>query len=134
MFSESISLLALLVVHFGFAALLGALVKRVHSLVEGSVLTFLALLYVAATFTLPMPAWANILVLLAGFFLAALSASRIPRPLFQPQVGWFYAGFAMLLILLWSAAQAWQYPLLTLGAAAGLAATLAWRRGLRVSS
>lgn len=133
MFSESIALLALLVVHFGFAALLGALVSRVRTLAEGGFLAFLALLYLVATFTLPLPVWGNVLVLLGGFFLAALSASRFPRPLFQPRVGWFYTGFAMLLIFLWSAAQGWQYPLLTLGAAAGLAATMSWRRGLRIS-
>lgn len=134
MLSDSISLLALLVVHFGFAALLGALVNRVRSLAETCLLVFLALLYLAATFTLPLPLWANALVLLAVVFLAALSASRVQRPLFQPRIGLFYAGFAMLLILLWSAVQGWQYPLLTLGAAAGIAATLAWRRGLQISS
>lgn len=131
MFSQSISLLALLVVHFGFAALLGALVRRVQSVSEGLVLTFLSLLYIAATFTLPLPVWANVIVVLGSLFLAALATSRIPKSLFQPRVGWFYAGAAMALILLWSAVQGWQYPLLTLGAAAGLAATLAWRRGLR---
>lgn len=130
MFSDSISLLTLLVVHFGFAGLLGALLIRVRTLAEGSILAFLAVLYLAATFTLPMPAWANILVLLVSLFLAALSASRIPRKLFQPRIGWLYAGFAMLLILLWSTVQGWQYPLLSMGAAAGLAATLAWRRGM----
>lgn len=130
MFSESISLLALLVVHFGFAALLGALVNRVQWLAEGAVLAFLSLLYLMATFTLPLPLWADFLVLLGSFFLAALSASRIPRPLFQPRVGWFYAGLAMLLILFWSAAQGWQYPLLTLGAGAGLIGTFARGRGL----
>lgn len=131
MFSQSISLLALLVIHFGFAALLGALVRRVQSIPEGVVLTFLSFLYLAATFTLPLPVWANGIVVLSSIFLATLAASRIPKPLFQPRVGWFYAGIAMSLILLWSAVQGWQYPLLTLGAAAGLAATLAWRRGLR---
>ena len=133
MFSESISLLALLSVHFGFAALLGTLVKRVQTLVEAGILSFLALIYIAATFTLPLQAWANSVVLLAGLFVAVLSAARIPRPLFQPRIGLFYAGFAMLLILLWSAVQGWQYLLITLGAAAGLAATLALRRGLNTS-
>jgi hypothetical protein len=133
MFSESISLLALLSVHFGFAALLGALVKRVQNLVEAGILSFLALIYIVATFTLPLQAWANSVVLLASLFVAALSAARIPRPLFQPRIGLFYASFAMLLILLWSAVQGWQYPLITLGAAAGLAATLALRRGLNTS-
>lgn len=128
MFSESISLLALLSVHLGFAALLGALVKRVQTLIEGVILSFLSLIYLVATFTLPLPVWANALVILASLFLAALAASRIPRSLFQPRVAWFYAGFAMLLILLWTTAQGWQYPLITLGALAGLAATLAWRR------
>ncbi len=133
MFIESISLLALLTVHFGFAALLGALVSRVQTWIEGTVLAFLTLIYLAATFTLPLPAWANFVVMLSSFFVAALAASRIPRPVFQPRIGLFYAGFAMLLILLWSAVQGWQYPLITLGAAAGLAATLAWRRGIGIS-
>jgi hypothetical protein len=133
MFSESISLLALLSVHFGFAALLGALMKRVQTLVEAGILCLLALIYIVATFTLPLPVWANSVVLVASLFVAALSATRIPRPLFQPRIGLFYAGFTMLLILLWSAVQGWQYPLITLGAAAGLAATLALRRGLSIS-
>jgi len=133
MFSESISLLALLSVHFGFAALLGALMKRVQTLVEAGILSLLALIYIVATFTLPLPVWANSVVLVASLFVAALSATRIPRPLFQPRIGLFYAGFTMLLILLWSAVQGWQYPLITLGAAAGLAATLALRRGLSIS-
>jgi len=134
MFSESISLLALLSVHFGFAALLGALVKRVQTLAEGGILAFLSLIYLMATFTLPLPMWGNTLVLLVSLLLAGLSASRIPRSLFRPRVGWFYVGFAMLLILLWSAVQGWQYPVITLGAVAGLAATLAWKRGLSFPS
>jgi hypothetical protein len=130
MFSDSISLLTLLVIHFGFAGLLGAMAGRIRTVLESGVLAFLALVYLVATFTLPLPTWANVLVLMASLFLAALSASRFPRQLFQPRVGWLYAGFAMLLVLLWSTVQGWQYPVLTLGAAAGLAATLAWRRGL----
>ena len=131
MFSSSISLLTLLVIHFGFAALLGALLNRVKTVTDGFLFTFLAILYLFATFTLPLPWWGNVLVLLGSFFLASLSAARIPRSIFRPRNGWLYAGLAMLLVLTWSSAQGWQYPMITLGAAAGLAALLALRRGLQ---
>lgn len=134
MFSDTISLLALLIIHFGFAGLLGRAASRVQTLVEGAFLAFFSILYLAAAFALPMPVWANGLVLLASFIVATLSASRSSRPLHQPGLSWSYASFAMFLILLWSAAQGWQYPLLALGASAGLAALLALRRGLAIAS
>ena len=131
MFPEFITLLALLVVHLGFAGLLGGLVNHVHTPAEGAELTFLALLYLAATFTLPMPAWANVLVLLAAIFLAALAVTRSKKPLFEQPISWSYIAFTMLLIALWCTAQGWHYPLLALGATAGVAAVLAiYKRSL----
>ncbi|MEX1071719.1 MAG: hypothetical protein WEC37_03745 [Anaerolineales bacterium] len=130
MFSETISLVALLAVHFGFAALLGALMSRAVSLFHGSTLGVASFLYMTATFTLPLALWTKIIVLLISALLFALSAARTPKFLFHPRIGWLYAGLAMSLIFAWTATQGWQTPLLSLGAAAGLAATLAWRRGL----
>ncbi|HLD94839.1 MAG TPA: hypothetical protein VI703_11615 [Anaerolineales bacterium] len=134
MFSDTISLLALLIVHFGFAGLLGRAASRVQTLVEGAFLVFFSILYLTATFALPMPVWVNGLVLLASFIVATLSASRASRNQLRPGLSWSYASFAMLLILLWSAVQGWQAPLLALGASAGLAALLALRRGLAIAS
>jgi hypothetical protein len=134
--SETLSLIALLAVHFGFAALLGALMSRAVSyrdrlgLFQGSVLGVASFLYMTATFTLPLELWTKVIVLLISALLFGLSAAQTPRFLFHPRIGLLYAGLAMTLILAWTATQGWQIPLLSLGAAAALAATLAWRRGL----
>lgn len=117
--------------HFGFAALLGALMTRALTLAHGSILGVASFLYMLASLTLPLAVWTKIIVLAVSLFLFTLSAARTPKFLFQPEIGWLYAAFAMGLVLLWTATQGWQIPLLSLGAAAGLAATLAWRRGLR---
>lgn len=128
--SETLSLVALLAVHFGFAALLGALMSRAVNLFHGSVLGVASFLYMTATFTLPFELWTRVIVLLISALLFGLSAAQTPRFLFHPRIGWLYAGLAMTLIFAWTATQGWQTPLLSLGAAAALAATLAWRRGM----
>lgn len=131
MATDLIALTALLVMYFGFAALLGALMTRALTLAHGAILGIASFLYLLATVTLPMALTTKIIVLAVSLVLFALAAARTPRFLFQPEIGWLYAAFAMGLVLLWTVTQGWQVPLLSLGAAAALAAILAWRRGLR---
>jgi hypothetical protein len=128
-----ISLPALLAVQIGFAALLGAVLRNAHTVAQRVAALVAGLLFVVAGLVLPLGLaykaglWMFSAIAFAAFALRPF-AFKWPR-----RFGWLYAGFAMLLILAWSAAQGSPLPLLLLGVAAGLAAALAWRRGWRVA-
>jgi hypothetical protein len=123
-----VSFSALLAIQFGFAALLGALVSQSRTVVDRVLLAASALLFVGASVALPMTlmfklfAWIVSALLFIGFLDIPLTIRSKPR------FAWLYVVFAMALIITWSAAQAIQPQLLALGAAAALAAGLAWRR------
>jgi hypothetical protein len=124
-----VSFSALLAIQFGFAALLGALVGQTRAIMDRVLLAASALLFVGASVALPMAlmfklfVWAVSILLFIGFLDIPLAFRSKPR------FAWLYIVFAMALVITWSAAQAIQPQLLALGAAAALAAGLAWRRG-----
>jgi hypothetical protein len=133
LFTNWISFSALLVVQFGFAALLGAMVSQTRRPFERALLAASGLLYVGASLALPLSlafrlvVWVASALLFAGFLNTSLTLRANPR------LGWLYLTFAMALILAWSATQSPQIPLLALGATAALAAAVAWRRSLSIA-
>ncbi len=123
-----VSFSALLTIQFGFAALMGALVGQSRAIVDRVLLAASALLYVGASLALPMDlvlklfVWPVSALLFIGFLNIPLTFRSRPR------FAWLYVVFAMALIITWSAGQIVQLPLVVMGAAAALAAGLAWRR------
>jgi hypothetical protein len=129
-----ISFPALIAIHLGFAALLGV----VSGAARGSrwqfatycALAFGGLLFLGANLAFPLPMWANSLLWIASAAAFGLgyqfSEEAKPRAAF----GWYYAGAAMLLVLVWGLVQDWRSPTLILGLSAALAAGISLRRGL----
>jgi hypothetical protein len=129
-----ISLPALLAVHLGFAALLGA-VSGTARQTRWQFPTYCAvglgsLLFLGANLALPLPMWANSLVWMtsAGAFGLGFESAELLRG--RVEFGWYYAGTAMILILIWGMAQGFSPPTLVIGLAAALAAGISLRRGL----
>ncbi|MCW5875659.1 MAG: hypothetical protein KIS85_02135 [Anaerolineales bacterium] len=128
--SDWIGVATLVVVHLGFAALLGAFARRAADLPGRSAAFLAALAYFGSSLSLPLALWPKAGLSLASAGLFAYFGRQHAPANWQARLAWLYAGFAMLLILGWSAAQGWFSPLASLGAAAGWAGVLAWRRGL----
>ncbi|MBX3048855.1 MAG: hypothetical protein KIT46_00970 [Anaerolineales bacterium] len=127
--SDWIGIAALVAVHLGFAALLGAFAGRAKDLSSSSASFLAALAYFGSSLSLPLALLPKAGLALASAGLFAYFGRRGIPGAWQARLAWLYAGFSMLLILLWSAAQGWFSPLASLGAAAGWAGVLAWRRG-----
>ncbi len=123
-----VSFSALLAIQFGFAALLGALVGQSRAILDRVPLAASALLYIGASVALPMDFVLKLFVWLVSalLFIGFLNIPVTFRS--RPRFAWLYAVFAMVLVITWSAGQLVQPPLVALGAAAALAAGLAWRR------
>src|SRR5690606_35279128 len=121
-------------VHLGFAALLGAFARKAADLPSRSASFLAALAYFGSSLTLPLTLLpkAGLSLASAGLF-AYFGRQQVPGA-WQARLAWLYAGFSMLLIVVWSAAQGWFSPLASLGAAAGWAGVLAWRRGAAAGS
>ena len=130
MFSDSIANLALLVIHLGFAALLGAFTRHANSPTNRIAFFAAALAYFGSSLNLPLDPLPKLAVWLASIAIFAFFARALPGAAWQARLAWLYAGFAMLLIMVWSAAQGWVSPVISLGAAAAWAGVMAWRRGL----
>ncbi len=122
--------LALVVIQVGFAALLGAFARQAHTLATRAAVFFSAVVFFLSSLSLPLTPLPKAAVLLVSVGLFAFFGRQATSPKWQARLAWLYAGFAMLLILVWSAAQGWLSPLLGLATAAGWAALLAARRGL----
>lgn len=134
MYSETIALITLLVVHLGFAALLGAFTRQAKTFPNRIAIVAAALVYFVSSFTLPLTLLPKMAVWLISAALFAFFAKQDSAAIWQARLAWLYAGFAMCLILVWSAMQGWSSPVLSLGAAAAWAAVMAWRRGVGASS
>ncbi len=127
--SQSIADLALILVQLGFAALLGFSARYTNTWLQKIAFALAVLAYIASSLAVPLD-WpinaisgvASVLVFLLAAWQASLSASR-------PRATWWYAAFAMLVIVSWSATQGWFLPVVLLGVAAACAAVLSWRRG-----
>lgn len=124
---------ALLTVHLGFAALLGVFARQAQSSTEKVLVTLGALVYFGSSLWLPLSLVPGIVAWFTSAVLFAYFARRTFQASWTTRLTWLYARFAMLLILVWSAAQGWLSPTLALGAAAAWAGVLAWRRGFSLS-
>lgn len=131
-----ISFPAFVTVHLGFAALLGAVSGAAREsrwqFTTYCALVFGGLLFLGANLALPLPMWASSLLWLASAAAFGLGYQSVEVLNWRPEFGWYYAGAAMLLILVWGLAQGWRSPTLALGVAAALAAGLSLRRGLLI--
>lgn len=128
--SDWLAFVTLLVVHLGFAALLGAFARQARTLPNRVAIVLAVLAYFLSSFSLPLGWLPKLAVWVVSAGLFAFFAMWNSANIWLARLAWFYAGFAMVLILAWSALQGWVSPALSLGAAAGCAAVMAWRRGL----
>ena len=134
MFFDLIGILALLFVHLGFSALLGLFARQAKTASDWAMVLLAGLVYLGSSQGFPFGGLPRLGLLLASATLVAYVA-KVPVPSAgSGRLAWSYAGFAMLLISIWSAAQGWFSPALALGAAAAWAGILAWRRGLGLSA
>ena len=132
MFSDWIAILALLVVHLGFAALLGLFARQANSAADRALALVGALAYLGSSLGLPLLWLPRLGIWLASAALfAAFANLPLPRA-WQSRLVWFYACLSMLLIVAWSLAQGWPSPAISLGITAGWAGVLAWRRGFQI--
>jgi hypothetical protein len=139
MFSQSIADLALILLQLGFAAVLASFAHKANSWLHRVLFALALLIYIAASFVMPL-AWpvnvisgvASVLAFTFAFLQPAKAGwhpkANLPKANL-PKAAWWYAGFAMLTIVSWSAAQGWFSPVIFLGVTAALAAGLSWRRG-----
>jgi hypothetical protein len=134
MIPESIAYAALVMIHLGFAALLGAFARQAKPLGERVAVFLTALAFFGSGLSLPVPLVAKVTVTLISAVVSTYFGRQVKTSQWQARLAWIYAGFAMLLILGWSAAQGWFSPLVSLAAAAAVAAVLAWKRGLSSAS
>lgn len=134
MFSQSIADLALILVQLGFAVFLGLLARHAKAWPQRLAFTLAVLAYITSSLAMPLY-WPVNAVTGVGSVLVFVLAMRLPSStIWQFRVAWWYAGFAMLAILVWSATQGWLSPVFLLGLAAAFAAALSWRRGLAISA
>jgi hypothetical protein len=118
----------LLVVQFGFAALLGSLAGHPRQTLDKALVVACLALYAAASWALPFSLPLKLTICAVSTLL--LLGFRDSDFVFysQPRAAWLYAAFGMLLIVAWSLGRAAHPPFVALAAAAVLAAGLAWRR------
>lgn len=128
--SDGLAFVTLLVVHLGFAALLGAFARQAKSVPNRAAVLLAAFAYFLSSLALPLDWLPKLVVCILSVGLFAFFVKWNSASIWLARLAWFYAGFAMLLILAWSALQGWISPVLSLGAAAGCAAIMAWRRGV----
>jgi hypothetical protein len=128
-----VGILALLLVHFGFAALLGGLIRQVKTPGGRVVATLGTLGYLGSGLTAPLDELPKLGFLLASLAVFVYQANGSISTVLPTRQLWLYAGMAMLLILMWTSTQGWDSPSVMLGAAAAWAGILAWRRGLGLS-
>lgn len=129
MIPDWIAYLALVMIHLGFAALLGAFARQAKPFAERAAVFVAALAFFGSGLSLPLPLAARLAVTLASAGVFAYFGRVAEGAPWHARLAWIYASFAMLLILGWSATQGWFSPLVSLAVAAGWAAILAWRRG-----
>lgn len=133
-----ITLAALLAVHLGFAGLLGALIYRLRARKSASIdlvlLIFGLIVFVGASLALPFGPGMRLLFWIASLATMMVFAFQLEAIPNHPGMCWYYAAGAMALILVWSLSRSWPMPLLALGIASAVAATLAWRRALQVAN
>jgi hypothetical protein len=128
--SDWLAFVTLLVVHLGFAALLGAFARQAKSVPNRFAVVLAVFAYFLSSLVLPLAWLPKLAVWLLSAGLFVFFAKWNATGIWLARLAWFYAGFAMLLILAWSALQGWISPVLSLGAAAACAAVMAWRRGV----
>lgn len=133
MLVELIGVAALLAVHLGFVALFGVFARQAQTSTEKVLVTLGTLVYFGSSLWLPLSLVPRIVAWFVSAVLFAYFARRTFQASWTTRLAWLYARFAMLLILIWSAAQGWLSPTLALGAAAAWAFVLARRRGLSLS-
>jgi hypothetical protein len=129
-----ISLAALMLVHLGFAALLGSLIFRLRAHAAEPTDLFLILfggvVFVGASLALPFGLGTRLLFWVASLCTLGIFSFQLETMPSHPALSWYYAAGAAGLILAWSLSQGWPLPTLSLGLSAALAAGLAWRRAL----
>lgn len=129
-----ISLAALMLVHLGFAALLGSLIYRLRSHAAEPTDLFLILfggvVFIGASLALPFGIGTRLLFWIASLCTLGIFSFQLEAMPSNPALSWYYAAGASALILAWSLGQGWPLPTVGLGLGAALAAGLAWRRAL----
>lgn len=128
--SDWLAFITLLVVQLGFAALLGAFARQAKSAPNRVGVMLAACAYFLSSLVLPVSWLPKVILWLVSAGLFTFFVSWNSTVSWLARLAWFYTGFAMLLILTWSAQPGWVSPVHGLGAAAGCAAILAWRRGV----
>lgn len=131
MLNNWIGIFALLAVHLGFAALLGAFARQARTYADKALTALGVLLYLGSSLWLPLSWLTKAVTWLASVVLFTYFVKRPLLASWPTRWVWSYAGIAMLLILIWSAAQSQLSPAIALSAAAAWAGILAWRRGLQ---
>lgn len=130
MFVDWLSFSTLVAVQFGFAGFLGALAGYARLTGERVLVVASILFYIGASLALPLASSFKLVIWLVS---ALLFFGFRNTPLtfrMRPRLAWIYVAFAMALIIVWSMARTAQSPFVALGAAAAIAAGLAWRRSL----
>jgi hypothetical protein len=134
MFSQSIADLALILLQLGFAAVLGSFARKTNTWPHRAVFALALLIYIAASFVMPLAWPINVLSGVASVLAFAIAFLVPANAGWQPKAAWWYSGFAMLAIVSWCAVQGWFSPVILLGVTAALAAVLSWRRGFLEAS
>jgi hypothetical protein len=129
---------ALVATHFGFAGTLGELIYRARAYPEKvylvAALSFGGLVFLPASFALPLPGWLRYLTWCGalGLTLAfSFRPSRLPGWLWTPHFVYRYLGVLMALILLWSLGGELSPPMVLMSGSAALAGGLALQRSFR---
>ncbi|MEX2143890.1 MAG: hypothetical protein WD740_04790 [Anaerolineales bacterium] len=132
MFIDWLETLALLIVHLGFAALLGLFARQLKTRADRALAILGGLVYFGSSLGLPLLWSPKLGIWLASAALFAAFAKLTISAGWQARLIWLYAGVSMLLILAWSVTQGWPTPTISLGFAAAWAGLLAWRRGMQL--
>lgn len=130
---------ALIAAHLGFAGFFGELIyqlrsssTRVNTL---SSLAFCGLVFLPANLALPGNLWLRLIQWAVTFWVVVVFGFRpakLPKWLWTPSFAYRYLGGVMLLILAWCLGSGYSPSVVILGALAGFAGALAWRRGSNV--
>ena len=129
MFSQSIADLALILLQLGFAAVLGSFAHKANTWLHRVLCAVALLAFLAASLVMPLGWPINVISGVASVLALTIAFLQPARAGWHPRAAWWYAGFAMLTIVSWSALQGWFSPVILLGVAAAWAGVLSWRRG-----